>query len=78
MAALSDPVAGPLSPAGLAIGQPLYRSAIDAALSVDGVTAVTGLTVSTGAALLDQVLNPGTGAYFTLGSVAGIQAVSGD
>lgn len=76
VAALSDPVAGPLSPAALGIGQPLYRSAIDAALSVDGVSSVTGLTVSTGSALLGQVLSPGTGAYFTLGNVAGIQAVA--
>lgn len=78
IAALSDPAAGPLSQSAPAIGQPLYRSQIDAALSVDGVLAVAGLTVSSATEVMDKMLSPGPGSYFTLGSVAGIQGVPGD
>ena len=39
-AAITDPVAGLFSPAGLGIGEPLYRSAVSAALMVRGVVAV--------------------------------------
>jgi hypothetical protein len=44
-AALLDPGTGLFSPAGMAIGQVLYRSQLDAVLSVPGVLAVTGLRV---------------------------------
>jgi hypothetical protein len=53
-AALLDPDTGLFSPAGMAIGQVLYRSQLDAVLSVPGVLAVTGLRVTApgGAGLL--------------------------
>lgn len=53
-AALLDPGTGLFSPAGMAIGQVLYRSQLDAVLSVPGVLAVTGLQVTApgGASLL--------------------------
>ena len=63
-------------PASLVIGQSLYRSQIDAALSVDGVGAVTGLRVLTDTMAMDEVLWPGHGAYFALTGTDGIQAVS--
>ena len=46
-AALSDPLAGLFSPANMGIGQLLYKSAIEAALLVDGATAVHSLSVTT-------------------------------
>jgi hypothetical protein len=45
-AALSDPAGGLFSPAHMGIGQRLYRSALDAALMLPGVTAVRNLTVA--------------------------------
>lgn len=45
-AALLDPDTGLFSPAGMAIGQALYQSQLDAVLSVPGVLAVTGLQVT--------------------------------
>lgn len=67
-AALLDPDIGLFSPAGLAIGQVLYRSQLDAVLSVPGVLAVTGLRVIVpgGPGLLQNagpavILRPGHG-----------------
>ena len=45
-AAFCDPDSGPFSPAQMGIGQWLYRSHIEAALSVPGVVAVHQLTVT--------------------------------
>jgi hypothetical protein len=45
-AALLDPDTGLFSPAGMAIGQVLYLSQLDAVLSVPGVLAITGLRVT--------------------------------
>ncbi len=78
IAALIDPVAGPLAAAVLPIGAPLYRSELDAALLVDGVQAVIGLSGSSPAGVLDSVLSPGTGGYFVLPDTSGIAAVPGD
>jgi predicted phage baseplate assembly protein len=66
------------SPAHMGIGQPLYRSAVDAALLVPGVIAVHHLQVTTGDQNLGEVLGPGTGAYFDLPDLSGIEAVSAD
>jgi uncharacterized phage protein gp47/JayE len=59
-AALLDPDTGLFSPAGMAIGQVLYRSQLDAVLSVPGVLAVTGLQVTApgGAGLLQNAGPP--------------------
>jgi hypothetical protein len=65
-AAVSDPEAGPFSPARMGIGQLLYRSAVDAALMVPGVTAVHDLAVTDGDRVLGEVLDPGAGSYFVL------------
>jgi uncharacterized phage protein gp47/JayE len=76
-AACSDPVAGAFSPAQMGIGQRLYRSHVEAALSVPGVVAVHQLTVTWTASApppliltflrqLDQVADPGEGAFFEL------------
>ena len=76
-AAFTDPAAGAFSPSNMAIGQWLYRSHVDAALSVPGVVAVHQLEVTWMEALpppmeviirrsLDQVAEPGEGAYFQL------------
>jgi hypothetical protein len=64
--ALTDPATGAFSPAQMRIGQWLYRSRIAAALSVPGVVAVHQLQVTWAAATLDQVADPGEGAYFQL------------
>jgi hypothetical protein len=64
--AITDPQVGLFSPASLGIGERLYRSRVDAALMVDGVLAVRELVVSTGREQLEDVLDPGTGAYFCL------------
>ena len=45
-AAVSSSAGGLFSPGRMGIGQRLYRSAIDAALLVPGVTAVHGLVVT--------------------------------
>jgi hypothetical protein len=50
----------------MGIGQRLYRSAIDAALMVPGVTAVHDLEVTAAGQALGEVLDPGDGAYFDL------------
>jgi len=59
-AALLDPGTGLFSPAGMAIGQVLYRSQLDAVLSVPGVLAVTSLQVTApgGAGLLQNAGPP--------------------
>ena len=89
-AALSDPAQGLFSPAGMGIGQRLYRSAIDAALMVPGVAAVRSLTVTrTGAGpapgeqppagqALADFFDPGQGSFFDLPaanvSITGVSA----
>jgi predicted phage baseplate assembly protein len=77
-AAITDPAQGLFSPAGLSIGQRLYRSAIDAALMVPGVAAVRNLTVtrtgpflsageqSSAGQALDDFFDPGEGSFFDL------------
>jgi hypothetical protein len=76
-ASVADPTAGAFSPARMGIGQWLYRSYVEAALSVPGVVAVhqlrvTWTTVPSGRyfilfrRVLDNVADPGEGAYFEL------------
>jgi hypothetical protein len=76
-AAFADPVTGAFSPGAMGIGQWLYRSHLEAALSVPGVVAVHQLEVTWRVAAppplelvflrrLDQVADPGEGAYFEL------------
>jgi hypothetical protein len=76
-AAFSDPGTGAFSPAQMGIGQRLYRSHVEAALTVPGVVAVHQLSVTWTAAAprpleliffrqLDQAADPGEGAYFAL------------
>ena len=76
-AAFCDPDAGAFSPSQMGIGQWLYRSHVEAALSVPGVVAVHQLTVTWTAAApppllltffrqLDQVADPGEGGFFEL------------
>jgi predicted phage baseplate assembly protein len=70
-AAISGSAGGLFSPASMDIGQRLYRSAVDAALMVPGVTAVHDLTVSQpgtggGQLFLDEFLDPGQGSFFDL------------
>jgi hypothetical protein len=67
------------SPGSMGIGQRLYRSAIDAALTVPGVTAVRRLKVTGPEQVLREVLDPGPGAYFDLApDQADIKVVGGD
>ena len=75
--ALTGP-AGLFSPDRMGIGQRLYRSAVDAALLVPGVTAVQDLTV-TGSPQgdLQEVLDPGPGAFFTVALQPGSIGVGG-
>jgi hypothetical protein len=74
---VADPAAGAFSPARMGIGHWLYRSYVEAALSVPGVIAVhqlqvTWTVVSAGRWhhpfrwWLDNVADPGEGAYFAL------------
>jgi Baseplate J-like protein len=76
-ASISDPATGAFSPTRMGIGQWLYRSYIEAALSVPGVVAVHRLSVTWTTATsgrgfirflrtLDNVADPGEGAYFEL------------
>lgn len=71
-AAFADPDSGAFSPAAMGIGQWLYRSHIDAALSVSGVVAVHELRVTwhrpglNQLSLLDEMADPGEGAFFSL------------
>ena len=65
-AAVSSSAGGLFSPGRMGIGQRLYRSALDAALMVPGVTTVHELVVTGGGQVLDEVLDPGVGAYFHL------------
>jgi len=71
-AAFADPSAGAFSPAAMGIGQWLYRSHVDAALSVPGVVAVHQLRVTwhrpglNQLNLLDEMADPGEGAFFSL------------
>ena len=89
-AAVASTGDGLFSPSRMGIGQRLYRSAIDAALSVPGVIAVHDLVVVrpiflefrfTGFHLdlvLDEVFDPGEGAFFDLRparvSITGVSA----
>ena len=68
-AAVSAAADGLFSSARMGIGQPLYRSAIDAALMVPGVAAVQALEVTGAGYVLGEVLDPGAGAYFDLSSL---------
>jgi hypothetical protein len=71
-AAVADPVAGLFSPARMGIGQRLYRSAVDAALMVDGAVAVRDLAVNGPLgriftdAIASEFADPGEDGYFTL------------
>jgi hypothetical protein len=76
-ASISAPTVGAFSPARMSIGQWLYRSYVEAALSVPGVRAVHQLRVTWTTApsgrefilflrVLDNVADPGEGAYFEL------------
>jgi hypothetical protein len=78
-ASIGDPMTGAFSPSRMGIGQWLYRSYVDAALSVAGVVGVEGLRVTwvsvpAGKEMfrilrrLDNVADPGEGAYFDLPS----------
>jgi Baseplate J-like protein len=79
LAAAQAAVGGLFSPSSMGIGQRLYRSAIDAALRVPGVTAVRRLEVTGPEQVLGEVLDPGPGAYFDLPTdQADIKAVGGD
>jgi len=80
-AAICDPAAGLFSPARMAIGQRLYRSAIDAALMVPGVVAVHDLAVGGVNAVLaapGDFIDPGPDSFFALApgpvSIAGVSA----
>ncbi len=74
VAAATAAVSGLFSPASMGIGRRLYRSAVDAALSVPGVIAVHDLTVTTAVEVLglslelplDQIFDPGIGSFFAL------------
>jgi predicted phage baseplate assembly protein len=89
-AAICDGAGGLFSPASMGIGQRLYRSAIDAALTVPGVIAVHNLEVTWPQALsdflvlerrLDQFFDPGEGSFFDLPaasiSIVGVQGAQG-
>jgi Baseplate J-like protein len=76
-ASISDPAVGAFSPARMGIGQWLYRSYVEAALSVPGVVAVHRMSARWTTAppgrefirflrTLDNVADPGDGAYFEL------------
>jgi hypothetical protein len=65
-AAARAAVSGLFSPGSMSIGQRLYRSAVDAALMVPGVTAVHRLEVTAAGQVLGEVLDPGPGSYFDL------------
>jgi predicted phage baseplate assembly protein len=71
-ASISDPTTGAFSPTRMGIGQWLYRSYLEAALSVPGVLAVHHLQVTWTAIpsgpelVLDNVAAPGEGNYFDL------------
>jgi hypothetical protein len=66
VAAAQAAVSGLFSPSRMGIGQRLYRSAVDTALMVPGVTAVHQLEVTGAAHVLGEVLDPGAGSYFDL------------
>jgi phage-related baseplate assembly protein len=77
-AAISSSPGGLFSPSRMGIGQRLYRSALDAALLVPGVTAVNELVVKGAGMDLGEVLDPGPGRYFDLPRRSmQIKAVSG-
>jgi hypothetical protein len=65
-AAMSDSAGGLFSPARMGIGQRLYRSAVDAALMVPGVVTVRDLAVTWAEQVLDELFDPGEGAFFDL------------
>jgi hypothetical protein len=65
--AFTDPDTGAFSPTEMGIGQWLYRSHVDAALSVPGVVAVHQLQITWGNnSSLNEMADPGEGAYFSL------------
>jgi len=68
--ALGDPQAGLFSPAGIAIGQGLFDSTIEAAvLAVSGVVAIQSSTFSVNGAIDPGPLHiPGEGNYYSLAS----------
>ncbi|HTT88805.1 MAG TPA: hypothetical protein VMF65_04565 [Acidimicrobiales bacterium] len=88
--AVTDPVTGAFSPAQMGIGQWLYRSQVEQALSVDGVVAVHQLMVTWPVVLsprlnlivlreLDGGADPGEGGFFELlpanANITGLQSV---
>jgi hypothetical protein len=66
-AAISDPVAGLFSPGQMAIGQPLYRSAVTAALIVPGVLAVHALFIDSSE---NEVFDPAQDGFYVLSTDA--------
>jgi hypothetical protein len=66
-AAVADPVSGLFSPGEMAIGQPLYRSTVTAALMVPGVLAVHALFVSSSE---NEVFDPGQSGFYVLSAAA--------
>lgn len=85
-AAVGNTGGGLFSPSGMGIGQRLYRSAVDAALSVPGVVAVHSLAVTWTISffgfefefVLDEVFDAGIGSFFDLPpasvSIVGVNA----
>ena len=89
-AAISGGAGGLFSPASMGIGKRVYRSAIDAALTVPGVLAVHNLDVIWPRSLgrfgllerrLDEFFDPGEGSFFDLPaasiSIVGVLGVEG-
>jgi hypothetical protein len=76
-AAISDSPGGLFSPGRMGIGQRLYRSAIDAALMVPGVTAVRDLTVTWENQVLDDFFDPGESSFFRPPGKVHIAGVNG-
>jgi len=72
------PPAGLFSPGRMGIGQRLYRSAIDAALMVPGVTAVRDLVVTWDDRVLDEFFDPGPGSFFLPPDKVQITGVNAD
>jgi Baseplate J-like protein len=65
--AISDPAAGLFSSGRMAIGQPLYRSAVTAALSVPGVLAVHALFINSSE---NEVFDPGQAGFYVVSTDA--------
>jgi uncharacterized phage protein gp47/JayE len=80
--ALGDPATGLFGPASMAIGQPLYTSQVEAALLVDGVDAVRGLSIrAAGGEIFSSEpvgrADPGEGSFYVLAQ-SSIAAVADD